>query len=286
MIRFAESRDREAVASIWRECFGDEGYYIDFFLNNLFKSERCLIYDYEGTPAAMLHLLPINLIDQAATFKTQYIYAAATLPAFQRRGLMAKLIDFAVVYGIEKGFKFTSLLPANQSLYGYYEKCGFKSAFYIKRTILTRAQLTAAAGNSKSAIIIPSDDKAIYSRRLDSFNSALLWDYEMFSYVLKEWRFTGGEIISFKNGYALCRKTDKGLLIKELCITDGSFAAFASVLLERFEADIFIFYLPQSSQLFENTELLYYGMLRADNDNGVIVESVFKSKPYYNLMLD
>ena len=98
MIRFAESRDREAVASIWRECFGDEGYYIDFFLNNLFKPERCLIYDYEGTPAAMLHLLPINLIDQAATFKTQYIYAAATLPVFQRRGLMAKLIDLSLIH--------------------------------------------------------------------------------------------------------------------------------------------------------------------------------------------
>ena len=58
MIGFAKWEDRPVLAELWQVCFEEERRYANFFFNNAFRPENCLVYRVAGRPAAMLHLLP------------------------------------------------------------------------------------------------------------------------------------------------------------------------------------------------------------------------------------
>lgn len=66
------------------------------------------------------------LIDSAIDItEAAYVYGAATDENYRNRGFMKELIDLA-----SKRFVALYLKPANEQLFGFYQKLGFKTAFY------------------------------------------------------------------------------------------------------------------------------------------------------------
>ena len=280
MIGWAEASETESIFTIWKECFGDDDAYIRFFLKKLYQPQRCLVYRAGGRPVAMLHLLPFELHDAENSYPARYIYAAATLPQNQRQGIMAKLIDSAVDIGVKKGLNFTALLPANDKLYDYYEKCGFKTSFYLRRGVLLRNELAAIA--SRGPDLTLPDIERMYGQRKSFFNPSVLWGREMFAYIIDEWRFTGGEILSWADGYALVRRVGDTLFIKEACMDESGFGQLAATVLDHYEIEKFIFHLREPSNLLQNGDARRCGMLRRGNDDNRDIPRY----TYFNLMLD
>jgi len=120
MIRFSTHSDIPAMRKIWDACFpGDEGY-ADFFFKTLYN--KALVFEQDCTVTSMLHLLPFKRDDGAAI---TYIYGVGTLPEYRRRGQSAALITAAL-----NDNDICILIPAEDWLFGFYEKFGFKTVFY------------------------------------------------------------------------------------------------------------------------------------------------------------
>lgn len=280
MIRHAYPEDREAIFNIWRACFGDKKEYIDFFLDNSFDPDRCLVWDDNGHAVAMLHLRTADYASDNAKLNgrpVMYIYAAATLPEYQRRGIMAKLIAAANDEAAAQGCIFTFLLPAKDSLYQYYAKLGYITAFSIKRALLSKNELS----KFKSKQINPDNIGALEKRR-EHFLPSIQWRKQELSYALKEWSFVGGETVHFRGGYVMARKKDDDVVeVKEAC---GRFEDVAAVLLDKCDSLKYGFLLAPYADYPFPTITDKYGMIKpiAIPDDCDII----REKPYVNLMLD
>ena len=283
MIRYATDGDRAAVAGLWKNAFGDSDRTIRFFMENLFRPERCLLASgSDGGPAAMLHLLPAEYVSGEDASPVQYIYAAATWPVFRRQGWMSALIDAACEAGEKEGCRFTCLLPAESGLYDYYGKRGFRPAFTGRRAVVSRTDLLRMAAGAKPLPLRAAGVRKIGEWRRSRFQPAVLWGPDMLAYALAEWRFGGGELLTFDGGYLLCQHSGGRVAIKELCVDNGQLPDVLALLLHRYSGDGFIFQLPADSSLFTDTESFPYGMVRGNGGNPATVPD----GTYFNLMLD
>jgi ribosomal protein S18 acetylase RimI-like enzyme len=283
VIRTAVGGDRQSVFDIWKTCFGDGDAYINFFLDKLFVPQHCLLYTLDGEAAAMLHLLPMIYNGGDKQADAQYIYAAATMPEYRRRGIMGELIDFAATLGADNGRVFTVLMPANEGLYEYYQKCGFSTAFYVKRAQMGRGELEKLAAGAPPLKDIQFDAGLIFRQRAIYFKPAVLWGFEMFEYIADEWRFSGGKIFAWAGGFSFLKRTSDALFIKEACMRDGELPAFAAALLKLYDGQKFVFQLQERSPLFIGDGFMRYGMIRHSNNEQV---QEFCPGTYFNMVLD
>jgi predicted acetyltransferase len=283
VIRKSLAYDTGSVFRIWKTCFGDDDEYIHFFLEKLYLPDHCLLAVIDGEPVAMLHLLPINYHDGVKQSRAQYIYAAATLPKYRRRGIMAELIDEALLQGEQNGSAFTALLPANEGLYDYYEKSGFHTAFHIKRMQLSRKEIETLSEGDGYLKQTKPDTELMLRQRQSFLKPAVLWGRELFDYIVAEWRFTGGKIISWENGYCFYRCTADAVFIKEACMASSDRAGIAKELLKIRSSDKFIFQLAEKSNLFTGDAFMRYGMIKMSNGAAV---TDLRGGTYFNMMLD
>ncbi len=65
--------------------------------------------------------------------KAGYIFGAAVLPEYRRRGIMARLLQQAQAHMRRDGDKYAFLIPATAALFGYYEKFGYRPFFRTRR---------------------------------------------------------------------------------------------------------------------------------------------------------
>lgn len=183
VVRLAESSDIGAVRYIWKECFHDDDSYIDLFLKKCSGFETCLLNEYAGEPVSMLHLLPQVLQRDGRQYKAQYIFAAATLPEFRNRGLMAELLRAASDEGRKNQCDYTILMPASSELYAFYQKFGFEIAFSIKSASFTRPNLERLAEGGRVLNPVDCDNAKIVALREKIFRNAVLWSKDASDYV-------------------------------------------------------------------------------------------------------
>ena len=112
---------KEQALSLYKEVFSaDTEEFATAFTNKYF--DKCCRYKtVDGKIVSMLYLLDCTVFDGKKTVAAKYLYAAATHPDFRGQGLMAELINEAL---LEQKVIITK--PATQSLFSYYEKFGFK----------------------------------------------------------------------------------------------------------------------------------------------------------------
>lgn len=104
------------LRKIYNEAFGEED---TSFEESLFKA--CGEYILTDDTAAMLFLLPTELVLSDGSIDGFYLFAAATKKERRGEGHMKRLIERA------KSFKKPIFLkPANEGLIGFYESLGFR----------------------------------------------------------------------------------------------------------------------------------------------------------------
>ncbi len=255
-LTFADTRPSGIEAqlrTIWHRCFGDTDAYMDLFFTSRYVPHNAAVALEDNKAVAMLFLLPCRIAAGAAAIKADYLYAAATHPDYQGRGIMSKLMGFAAEQVRLRGSAAIALAPASRSLFSFYAKLGYKAAFRRKKVVFSREEL-------KSMEISAAKEKNLTDRELaalrDSYygarNGNLLWDLEAVSYARRECVLTGGKAIGFTSdladGYALCRAFAGAVDVLELGATPASLPCAAAVLLRAFQANTFAFYLPADFQ--------------------------------------
>ena len=136
MIEFAKTNDKNELSSLWQMTFLEDSKVIEYFFNNVLKDVVTPVIKIDGEIASSLFLLPCKI----GEYKGMCVYCAMTKYSHRGKGYMKELLDFSYNYCLEKGFDFLFLVPAEESLFDYYEKCGFNE-FGISRRIILDATI-------------------------------------------------------------------------------------------------------------------------------------------------
>ena len=287
MIALANKTNAEELKKIWQICFGDSRAYIDYFFQKQMKPENTLVYyDAQELPAAMLFLLPAELNVQGQAFPAQYLYAACTLPEYRGRGYMKQLVDAASELGKKRGIANTILVPAKESLFEYYKKCGYQCFFQRKVSKLSREELTVYG--SGSCRKLPVSIAGIIRQRNLFFqgSNSVRWPDCHMKYAVEEAFSVGGGVLCTDFGYAFYKFCDEAVVIYEMAIPSQYFSTFLNLLLKDFpQNETFIFHFSPHWVPPEGVhcEKYWYGMLRCEDVNPNITQD---TDVYLSLALD
>ena len=212
-----DDKYKNKLIELWIKVFGDERDYIEL----LFPENKCICdvfaVAYGETLCSALYLLDCTLNYKGSAYKGKYLYAAATDPQFRGKGLMASLITEAEQYCKASGIDFISLVPADEGLYGYYNKFGFVEAMH-RRCITVPKDISC-----ENAVEIKADE--YFSLRDDRLKGFINFSSVSVAYASDCLRYSGSEF--YKCGDFLFIK-EKGSKLYDEVLFDG-FAATLTV---------------------------------------------------------
>lgn len=124
LLREYRPADRAALTALWRQVFGDPEAVVDAFFDALPGLGVGAVAVYEGRPVGAAYVLDaLSLVDAAGRQqRCGYLYAVAVDPGHRHQGLGASLSRKAADAALSRGAEFICTLPAEPSLYAWYEE--------------------------------------------------------------------------------------------------------------------------------------------------------------------
>lgn len=262
MIRFADYTMIEQLKKIWKECFHDEDYYINFFFNEYFNEKTTLVYLCDGKPVSMLTLMPAKLHEKTGERNVYYVYAVATLPEARGKGYSSKLLNYINEITEDSTF----LQPATKDLENFYERNGYSEAIVRKISNLTSEQLKLEEKQMKLKVAtISSKQREFKIRELSERESTLYkkirdknlsdvgyieWDESVLAYAMKENDYTGGKTLLVDDSYVVMVREYEGVLhIREHTMPSNMIIELTRQLLEKSDVVKCSIHLNQSDDL-------------------------------------
>lgn len=129
MIQFANKNTASEVRSLWKTCFEDDDRFMDIFFSRQYRDENTLIYWVDNVAVAALQMIPYSIRFYGEVIPFYYLAGLCTLPEYRNKGYMGKLIRESFSIMKERNIPLSILVPAEEWLFGYYEKYGFETTF-------------------------------------------------------------------------------------------------------------------------------------------------------------
>lgn len=282
MIRYSVKSDYNSIISLWKEAFGDSEKDIIFFLNKRYKPENTLVVDADGKIASMLFLLEGEMSIKGKSYPSYYLYAACTLNEFRGRGYMASLLDFAKRTAEQREIDYICLMPAEKSLYKFYEKHGYKTVF--KRKILTLSSNSININQTVESERIDNIEKI----RNHAFHGIDMfkWDNEALKFAFEHNNLYGGQALTHCKGYSLYNIIGSEIVVKECAFTEDLSLELSYIFSKNKNANKIIVHVPADAKTESASfEIIDSGMMLAVNKNA---ENAMKElhNAYLGLTLD
>ena len=119
-----------ALKVLWHEAFGDGYDVIGTFYANAYSSERAFIATEGDLPVAAAYYFRCTAWGRPIA----YVYAVAVAKSHRGRGICRLLLEEAHRRLAEDGFAGAVLVPADEGLFGMYERLGYTAAVYLSET--------------------------------------------------------------------------------------------------------------------------------------------------------
>lgn len=226
----ARESDIQQLKALWQSVFGDREETADYFLKNAVSLSDIYAYKLQGKIVSAFYLVDSALKSGSETCKAKYLYAAATLPEYRSRGYMGEMIRYAAEYLPITGCKALFLYPADESLYGYYARFGFKPSFSEKIYTFTYADLEKYRGERYFNSSFPCGEvrKNIPSPVFADFQSGYL-DYAL--YCAEDGGFVKNLIFDDEDRvYLIGSSSDGEVFIDEAVSENGNYSHILSAL--------------------------------------------------------
>lgn len=141
IIRLAREEDTAELRDMWKICFCDSDAFIELHFTRKYKPENTLILLCGDRIAACLHMLPCFIILYGRKFLFYYLAGLCTRPEFRARGFMGRLVEEAHKEMQKRGIPLSILIPAEKTLYTYYERLGYQQISEESEEIFPLAEL-------------------------------------------------------------------------------------------------------------------------------------------------
>jgi ribosomal protein S18 acetylase RimI-like enzyme len=292
-IRLAEKGDLDALKEIWALCFGDPEFYVDFYFKTRDWMHETAVLMTNSRPVSMLTMIPVRMMDVDGTEQSaSMIFAVATHPDHQKLGYADQLLVFANRLLAEKQTTMSLLVPAEEYLFRFYGKRGYRNNFSIQEAKLKHSELArleygptetnlSAAGEIQDANgivvgIFPSEP-AEYNRIRKNLLAGCAW----LDYRDDEIRFEKQTaMMSGADLYAVCfaqssvgcfyaeRASEDLVFVKELLVPDEFLTAVLKSLAELLPAKEYIIRTPAGKGEVLGGIIRPFGMLRKNQSDG------------------
>lgn len=160
MIRLAQSRDHQQLKSMWTRVFGDDSEAVEAYFSMRHRDDNMLVWSESGVIGGMLSMLPLTLMTGKEAYPARYIYAVATEPEQRGRGIATALLERAGELITALGEAAAVLAPASDSLFGYYEKRGYHTAFSLNISDFEGSALPACPVTARLPVAQPENISA------------------------------------------------------------------------------------------------------------------------------
>lgn len=266
------------IAELWRLCFGDPEGYINFYINEAFNPGHVLVAFSGDRLCAMLTMVPVDATAGGHVLTGRYVFAVATHPDFQGRGISTALLDKAHERMRAEGADFSILVPAEGRLFDFYKKRG-----YLAATYLDFAEFGHTEEMEPLSLTPINADELLPLRDAHFAKSALYcgWKADTLSFLAAECRYQGGEVWGFNHdnspGYAFCYPYGDSIEVKE-CVPPKAAGALAAALIKKYGKSRCRVRLPAKIGEGSPFAMIYWYGDAADLNAG--------SPPYISLVLD
>lgn len=262
----ADFSDIQKLKKLWMACFSENSKAIDLFFNA--NSEYLSMYcsKYNDKIVSALYLVHGSINDK----KAHYLCGAATLPEYRRRGIMGKLIEYALNDAKKNGDVYSTLFPANEQLYKFYSRFGYVSACTAKHRVISRKQLENCKSNN-TPLVLPINCEQMQK---ECFKNNFLLQSNNFIRFAAEYYAVYGVKYVYGDGYfALVDECDNCADVFYAAYTD--FEALKINLLKSTSAERFVFTGKSDNKFFENIENEKFGMIKSLDDKSEIPKNVY-----------
>ncbi|MDO5602562.1 MAG: GNAT family N-acetyltransferase [Oscillospiraceae bacterium] len=129
MVHIAGAEDMPALCELWRQGFEEAEAEARFAIEEFTGLSGVYLCEENGAPAAMACAVPVTLREKNGF----YLYGVTTAAALRGQGVMTRFLEQLHALLKERGAAFTVLIPQTPGLYGFYQKRGYETAFYLRR---------------------------------------------------------------------------------------------------------------------------------------------------------
>lgn len=252
MIARAAREQIPELRALWASVFRESAAYLDAFFTRVFIPENTLVWTESGRVVSALYILPYRILNRGETLRAAYLYALATEPAWRGRKIMSQLIEESFRLCAARGYALAMLIPAKDSLFGFYRVFGFENFFDRVRIEKTRGEMLSLAAGSPPVRLAKASAAHIFRQyRQSPFfgDGCVVLSAEQNAFSCDVLEADGGEALTFSVDhvpyYALLTNAGGTLTIAETDADARALGPLCTALCERYEFEKAVFVQPR-----------------------------------------
>ena len=257
------------LKKLWLDCFEEKSQAVDLFFNCCLDFTSFYTASVENKPVAMLFLVSTTLNGK----KAHYLCSAATQGEYRNLGIMSRLIDFALADSHKNGDIYSLLFPASEKLYTYYERLGYKALCSASRKMFTREELKQIAQNNQSNLPLENSYNFEELQRLCLKDNFLFRNNNFISFASAYYSLYDCKTVESDSCFALIDEENGTADVFYPLYTD--FSELAEKVLENTTAKRFVFTGKSDNEIYKNSIIEKYGMIKSLDNNEKIPENTY-----------
>lgn len=223
---------RDHVKTLWQLCFNDDPAFIDLYFRLRYKDDinRCI--EQNRRIVSALQAIPYPMTWCGKTVLTEYISGACTHPEYRNRGLMCSLLTQTHQRMKEDGVLFSTLIPAEKSLFDFYKTFGYATVLSYKRerwiqpTETVSGNTTVEVADLKEELSVKTDLYRFIDNAFAHRACAMQHTYEDYrvivaDMILEKCRLMVATRSGKRIGAAFCVPGDHSVWVEDFVVADG-----------------------------------------------------------------
>lgn len=190
--------DKSFLFALWQEAFDDSNEYLSFLYEiEYFTDSSVYALTCGNDLVCALAIVDIMCNINGKEKKAKYICNAATFKKYQGKGFMALLVNHILK---ENSAEIFTLIPADETLFKYYSRFGFKSNLKVNRKEFLPDNNINIKINKLSADY--KEIEKVYNIYINKYSKVNLSFYKSFDLFIKTIKET--EFDNIKDGLYYC----------------------------------------------------------------------------------
>lgn len=256
MIRQAKPHDLPQLVSLWQEAFLETDADARFYFAHRHQDQNMLVHEENGLVTGMLSMLPITLVVGNNRMPARYVFAVATRISHRGQGISTRLLHKAHEVMMAEGSAASVLVPAEPSLFAYYEKRGYAPRFDLDQVDV---KVTDIADIAVAGQITPCTALEYMQQRDAYFADGYLfaqWDEPALGYIKHGNEHAGGGMVKLRFGdetaYAVIEQRGDHVRVSEYLGIKAHYQKALALIYQQYKADRYRMLLPATEPFLGN----------------------------------